>query len=219
MTDERLSKWLLEEIQDRDEGELRHLPAEKREKAEKDRESLYLFVRAIVDCRQTLNDQTLARLTEKFAHIDPDLTFYLLDNCFTRQLLKGVGGCVERTMKLSALEAESKPSMVTSQYLREAVQTYVFGLAQASVALSRAALEQALKEKMGYQGTRWFGDMGILLDEAEAAGVIDRPVREMARSVYRNANDVLHEKPASLTTAFDVLLSLRGVLQHIYADE
>jgi len=101
-------------------------------------------------------------------------------------------------------------------YLREAVRTYILGLPQASVALSRAALEQALKENIGYQGTGTFVRMNDLLDEAEGAQIIDQTVRRMARDIADQADDVLHEKPTSLAYAYEVLIKLRGVLQHVY---
>ena len=94
----------------------------------------------------------------------------------------------------------------------------ILGLPQASVALSRAALEQALKEGIGYQSTRTFVEMNDLLDEAETARVIDRTVRKMAREVADDADEVLHEKPTNLVKAYDVLVKLRGVLKHVYAE-
>ena len=60
--------------------------------------------------------------------------------------------------------------------------------------------------------------MNSLLDEAEGGGVIDGVDRKIARKLANDADTVLHEKPADLTKAFGVLLMLRGVLQHIYAD-
>jgi hypothetical protein len=62
-------------------------------------------------------------------------------------------------MKLSHLQAQEVPSQVTNTYVQEAVRTYILGLPLASVALSRAAMEQALKEGLGYQGTRVFVEM------------------------------------------------------------
>ena len=69
---------------------------------------------------------------------------------------------VKRLMKLSRLEALRLPSKVTNGYLREAVRTYIFGFPQASIALSRAALEQALKENLGHQLSGEFRNMDEL---------------------------------------------------------
>jgi hypothetical protein len=58
--------------------------------------------------------------------------------------------------------------------------------------------------------------MNDLLDEAEGAQIIDQTVRQMARDIADKADDVLHEKPTSLANASEVLIKLRGVLQHVY---
>jgi hypothetical protein len=86
------------------------------------------------------------------------------------------------------------------------------------VALCRAALEQAIKEKMGYRPTRANVQMKQLFDEAETAGVLDHTLRKMAGQIAEKGNEVLHEKPTTLPEAFDVLVQLRGVLLHIYED-
>jgi hypothetical protein len=133
-------------------------------------------------------------------------------------MIQSVPGYVSRTMELSRLEGSRTPSQTTNSYLQEAVRTYIFGFPQASIALSRAALEQSLKEELGHQDRRIFVDMNNLLDEAEGAGVIDIVIRKTARKIASEADAVLHERPADLPKAYDVLLMLRGVLQHIYAE-
>jgi len=49
--------------------------------------------------------------------------------------------------------------------------------------------------------------------------VIDNTIRKIAREIANEADDVLHEKPASLAKAYEVLLALRGVLQHVYGED
>ena len=143
----------------------------------------------------------------------------LLNDRFTRDLVGQVPGYVERTLQLSRLKAAQPPSKVTNGYLQEAVRTYIFGLPQASVALSRAALEQALKEGLGYQSSNTFVEMKDLLKEAETAGVIDHAHRTFARQVANAADDVLHEKPTTLPKALDVLIKMRGILEFVYSRE
>jgi len=87
----------------------------------------------------------------------------LLDERFTRDVINAVAGYVKRTLELSRLEAARIPSTLTNGYLREASRTYIFGLPHASVALCRAALEQALKENLRYQATGTFVEFNTLL--------------------------------------------------------
>ncbi len=178
------------------------------------------LVKAVVDdlinSREMLIESKLASI-EKIVASHPDLIASFLDERFTREVIDAVPGNVRRTMELSRLEGSRIPSSVTDGYLREAVRTYILGLPQASIALCRAALEQAIKENLGYR-TSTVVEMNSLLDEAETAHVIDKTVRRMAREVATEANGVLHEKPSTQAKAYEVLVKLRGVLQHLYSE-
>ncbi len=216
MTEEwRLSKHLqtcIDQLSE-DEPELSPQEREEQQKAEKIVEAI---VDDIVKSREMLTENRLAAV-ERLMEANPELISYFLDERFTREVINAIPGYVRRTLELSRLEASRIPSKVTNGYLAEAVRTYIFGLPQASVALCRAALEQALKENIGYQGTETFVEMNDLLDEAQGAGIIDNTIRRMARAIANEADAVLHAKPTDLAKAYDVLLKLRGVPQHVYA--
>jgi hypothetical protein len=195
----------------------RGLSPEKQAEERQARRMIEAIVDDLISSRETLGSNKLA-CVEKLTEAAPELMKGLLDERFTRDLIDAVPGCVNRMMQLSRLQASRPASQVTNVFLQEAVRTYVLGLPQASVALSRAALEQALKENLGYQGQASYIEMKDLLDEAERAGVIDKTLRRMARRVADEADDVLHEKPTSITKAYEVLLLLRGILQHVYSE-
>jgi len=192
------------------------IPLEERSEARKNRRLVQAIVEAVVRSREMIADKKLEAV-EVLVAASPDLIAYFLDY-FTREVINAVPGYVERMLQLSAMKAERLPSTVTNGYLKEAVRTYVLGLPQASVALCRAALEQALKEGIGYKSSCTPVEMNDLLDEAETAGVIDKTIRKMAREVATSANHVLHEKPTTLATAYEVLVKLRGILHHVYAE-
>jgi hypothetical protein len=177
-----------------------------------------IIIDDIIKSRETITDSRLKKL-DILVETSPELIEDFLDDRFTVEAVEGVQSSVKRLMKLSRLEALRLPSTVTNGYLREAVRTYIFGFPQASIALSRAALEQSLKEGIGYQSTKTFVKMEDLLDEAESAGVIDATIRDLSRKIADEADDVLHEQPASASKAYDVLILLRGVLQHVYTEE
>lgn len=191
------------------------LSPQERKEAQKSRSMVEVIVSDIIKSRETLTESKLHGI-ESLIQSDPDLIGHFLDEFYTREVVRAVRGYVQRTMNLSRLQAARTPSTTTNSYLREAVRTYVFGFPQASIALSRAALEQALKEELGHQDRKVFLEMNSLLDEAEGAGVIDGVIRRTARRIATEADGVLHEKPADLAKAYNVLLMLRGVLQHIY---
>jgi len=175
-----------------------------------------VIVDDVITSRETLTDNKL-RAIEKLVGEMPEVIKDFLNDRYTRDVIRAVPGYVSRTMKLSRLEGSGVPSKTTNTYLREATRTYIYGLPQASIALCRAAMEQALKENLGHQGVRTRMDMNQLLDEAEGGQIVDGSIRRMAQQIAKAANDVLHEKPADLPKAYEVLLMLRGVLQHLYA--
>ena len=88
---------------------------------------------------------------EKIVEAEPDLIRDWLDERYTRELVDAVPDYVSRTLQFSRMEAKQVPSEVTNTYVREATRAYIMGLPQACVALCRAALEQGLKENLGYQ--------------------------------------------------------------------
>jgi hypothetical protein len=192
------------------------LPPEEHEETEKIRRVVRATVDDIIASREMVTEEKFAPF-EKMLAATPNLIDELLDERFTRDVVSAVPGYVRRTMQLSRLEGSRIPSKMTNRYLQEAARTYIFGLPQASVALCRAALEQSLKEKLKIQGASTFVTMNSLLKKAVESGVIDEVIRQTARTIANEADTVLHEKPADLSKAYEVLLMLRGVLQHIYA--
>ena len=165
------------------------------------RKVIKVIVDDVIESRETLTDGKLAAI-EKLVVQMPDAIGSFLDSRYTRDVMRAIPGYVKRTMELSRLAGSRLPSEMTNGYLREAVRTYIYGLPQASVTLCRAAMEQALKENLGYQGTGTFVKMEDLLDEAESAGVIDRVIRRSAREIADEADEVLHEKPADLPKSY-----------------
>ena len=122
-------------------------------------------------------------------------------------------------MQLLRLEGSRLPSKTTNAYLQEAVRTYIFGFPQASVALSRAALEQALKESLALQLSGVFISFQELLKEAGKWNILDGATEDMARDVANAGDEVMHERPSDLRRAAEVLAKVRGLLQHIYSVE
>ena len=175
-----------------------------------------IMIDDIIKSRETIIDSKLKKL-ETLVETSPELIEDFLDDRLTVEAVDGVQSSVKRLMKLSRLEAVRLPSKVTNGYLREAVRTYLFGFPQASIALSRAALEQALKENLGHQLSGEFRSMDELLKEARKYKLLDRTMELCARDVAKAGDGVLHEKPTTDPKALEVLDKLRGLLQHIYS--
>jgi hypothetical protein len=50
----------------------------------------------------------------------------------------------------------------------------------------------------------------------EGTEIIDETIRKVARKIADEGKEVLHERPADLAKAYDVLLMLKRALQHLY---
>jgi len=194
------------------------VPMQEREEAKKNRRFVELVVEAVVQSRETITDAKL-KAVETLVQAAPELISDFLDDYFTRQVVSEVQGYVSRLLKLSRLDAEQLPSQVTNGYLSEAVRTYILGLPQASIALCRAALEQALKDRLGHQLSGSFITWQELLKEARKWNLLDEATEAMAREVANAADEVLHEKPADWNKAEEVVLNVRGLIQQIYSTE
>src|ERR1019366_2419280 len=139
-----------------------------------------IMIDDVIKSREIIGDNRLKKL-DLLVESAPDLIEDFVDDRFTVEAVDGVQSSVKRLMKLSRLEAVRTPSAITNGYLRESVRTYIFGFAQASVALSRAALEQALKENLGLQLSGEFHTMDALLKAARKYGLLDRTMELCAR--------------------------------------
>jgi hypothetical protein len=85
-----------------------------------------------------------------------------LNDYFSIHQLREVNALERRTLRLAGLTAKFPASPQTNRYIREATHAYIKGLPLASVAMSRAALEQGLRDRLGLQKTeerRSFDDL------------------------------------------------------------
>jgi hypothetical protein len=215
------SQYVQHHIDDYDEDFDNELEPDERAGHERDKKLVRAVVAYFLGSRATIFAASMDVFSkfEALVQAEPDLVAAFLDEHYTRQLIAGVAGYVERTMEFSRMEAERVPSEVTNTYLREAVRTYTFGLPQATVALSRAALEQALKETLGRQGSGEHISFQYLVGQAETWGILDKTAARMARKLAKEGDDVLHEKPTDLKKAREVLVGIRGLVQQIYSSK
>ena len=196
--------------------EERHLTPQEQEETTKAHKVIELVVSEVINSRETLTDSGLKAI-EKLVEIDRELIEHFLDEHYTRKLVDAVPGYVWRTLKFSRMESARTPSHVTNTYLREATRAYIVGLPQACVALCRAALEQGLKENLGYQLSGEYIKFHKLIEKALKSNLLDKITKKAARDIAKAADDVLHEKPVDLDKALTVLEGLRALLPQIYS--
>jgi len=192
---------------------------EKQYPSKEDREMTVVFrevTKIILESREGFTIKKLDEI-EEIVKRAPDFVSDLLDDFLTRLLLQEVSGMVARILLLSRLDSPNRPSKSTAVYIQEAARTYVYGFPQASVAISRAALEQALKESLGRQGTGEFISFQDLVEEAKRWKILDPTTARAVRDTARKADAVLHEQPINHDEALQVLTEVRALLQQIYS--
>lgn len=166
--------------------------------------------------REEFSDDIIPAL-EELLRKSPDLFAGDLDRLYVRDVVGAVPGYVSRTLQLSRLGAGVKTKEVVSKYLAEAVRTYIFGFPLASIALSRAVLEHAVRERM--IGPPEGATLSAWIEQVADERDLDDAITDMARSVTKTGNKVLHQKPVKLPEAFDVLVKVRMFLEALYSSD
>jgi len=165
-----------------------------------------------------ISNEVAAELTDHLRKKGDLLDGWFAD-AYTRDMLERIPKMVARTKGLASIVAVTTPSKATEALIRGATQTYVFGFWDASMALCRAALEQALWEVMKEKVKNKPESLNALSKEAVWCGTLDKLTGELAMLVVRAANRVLHEKGSTESEARGVLWGLRSVTQRLYGNK
>ena len=138
------------------------------------------------------------------------------DEHYTRQLLDRIPQMVARTFKLSPMFPNRLPSAATNLYLKEATRGYIFGFWQGSVALSRAAVEQGLRETVSEKAVLRRAKFCDFIAAAIRLKQLDDEHSRLATYVEMAGNEVLHGKPSNERESFKTLMAARNVLLYLY---
>jgi hypothetical protein len=166
--------------------------------------------------RQVLTDNFIS-VVEDHAVEFPESVTADLDSLYVRELVAAVPEYVERTIALSHLSAGRKPPKRMNKYLGEAVRAYILGLPLASIAISRAALEQGINDCL--TSTPEDAAFSAKIDQIVEALGIDESIGRTAKQVVRKCNSVIHEGPVGLPVAFEILVKVRIVLEALYSTD
>lgn len=208
----RLSSEVLNFLEDFDKSFIEQYPDEGPQMLERSR----AIAEHVKISKEEFADDIIPAL-EELSRKSPDRFAGDLDRLYVRDVVAAVPGYVARTLQLSGLAAGLKPKEVVSKYLAEAVRTYIFGFPLASIALSRAILEHAVKERM--IGPPEGSTLSAWIEQVADERDLDDAITDMARSVTKTGNKVLHQKPVKLPEAFDVLVKVRKFLEALYSSD
>jgi len=145
----------------------------------------------------------------------PEVRQRLFDEHYSKALLERIQGMALRTDAVPVLRTREPICRGASLYLREATRSYILGLWDAAVALSRAALEEALEDRI----RKLLGPMsGLdeLIKAADRKRLIHRDAVSAAQRLQRLGNIVLHERQGTEDEALASVRDIRVVLRHLY---
>ncbi len=140
-----------------------------------------------------------------------------IDRVLTTRALRTIGEMTRRVVNLSKLSSARIPSGQTAAYIREAARAYFYGLFQASVDMSRAALEQTLKEVLKLQGVEDFISFKKLRMKASERKILDDVTGRATKDFFRDASAVTHNRPTDSKTALQFPDRSRALIEQIYA--
>jgi hypothetical protein len=144
-----------------------------------------------------------------------------LDDCLSRMLVSEIPRMVARAIQLEPMSIAKSPQADQNAYLREATRCYLYGLFNASVALSRSALEQALSSKIPTLLQRAAGGdtLRTLINTARSSILKQAPeVCNAADQVRKAANRIVHGETCKERGAFRVLKDTRDIIVYLYRE-
>ena len=221
---ESTSRWLADQIDDFDEN----FTAQELATAAVEREELMESVEGLFGnttstmftlhdfSRKLLRNYPAARET---LETERGILEDYLDDCLSRQLVSEIPRMVARAIQLEPMSIGPSPHADQNAYLREATRCYLHGLFNASVALSRSALEQALSSKIPtlFQTAAGGDTLNTLINTARSSILKQAPeVCNTADQVRKVTNGIVHGKTCKERGAFRVLKDTRDIIVYLY---
>jgi HEPN domain-containing protein len=216
---ESLSQFLRETVKQMDEDLIKETPPE--EQAEVAEWVAQKMTSYLLKSIESFSDKTASGIEAAFGLGIKELKGFFqdrFDEYYTRSLLEKIPSMIARTMRLSRLVPRKLPSPAVELYLRESTRSYIFGFWQASIALSRAAVEHGLRESvrdvLGRSSMK-FSDL-VRAGRRLSPPLIDEVHEKLASQVELRGNRVLHGEPAIERDAWETLRAARAVLNHLF---
>lgn len=131
------------------------------------------------------------------------------------ELIKVLARLNKKTFNLVAPPISGiAPESVVS-YLRASTRCWLYGFHGASVALSRACLEETLKVRL--PSTQTGADsLEVLIETARRVGVLDDYAVQLAHTIRRTGNKFLHGKAIDEKDSRNTLDAVRGVVEQVF---
>lgn len=219
---DELSKYLADQIAFLDEELTAEELAEEAARREALLESVEKFYRGTDQTMFTIYG-VLRKYGDKFPQEQVkalgDDVAWSLDDCLSRFMVSEIPRMISRALQLEPLLVGQGARVDENPYLREATRCYMFGLYNASVALSRSALELALSKKIPtlLQGKSREDRLQTLIRTARTSILKRAPeVCDLADKTRKRANQIIHGEACQESDALAILQDTRKILRSLY---
>ena len=165
---------------------------------------------------ESLSEQWIEKL-QGLLRDDQDHFRSAIDDFYSRKAVEGIRATVNRFLRLEPALVAEIPKRDIVLYLEQATRCYLYGLSQACVALSRAAVEIALDDKFVKHRVLPVGTMEMKIKHAQKSRFITEEAAILADRVRIAGKTVLHKKPVTDEVARDTLDAARGALVRFYS--
>lgn len=132
------------------------------------------------------------------------------------ELVKVLARLNKKTFNLIAPPIKGAAPKSVVSYLNEGTRLWLYGFHGASVALSRACLEEILKIQLGPRLKGQAG-LGSLIEMASKYGILDDPLVLLAHAVRQTGNKFLHGKPIDEKDSRVTLDAVRGIVEQVFS--
>lgn len=132
-----------------------------------------------------------------------------------QEVLQRLGRLRKMTLRLDALPLKGVAPAVVIGYVTEATRLWMYGFDAATVALCRASLECALRNKLNGVDHEAL-DLNCLIEEAANKGLLEGSLKEPAHGIRRAANRLLHQGIEKETQSREILESTRLIVEKLF---
>lgn len=175
------------------------------------------IIRLMMESLEGFAEPRVIELLKVFRQDFPDIWRSTADAFYSREAVASIPKDVTRFLRLSPVLVGVIPSKEVSVYLREASRCFISGFHQATIALSRAALEAGLNDHFERKlGASPQMDLVGKIRGALKFKLINPRAERLADKIRKTGNRVLHQESASENVAFDILRDTRAFLMELY---
>ena len=136
---------------------------------------------------------------------------------YATELLKTLGRLNKKTFNPEAPPITGLAPASVIAYLRESTRCWLYGFHGASVALSRACLEETLRTKLPTsKATAIPATLEYLVDRAKQQALLDDCMAETAHSIRKVGNRFIHGESITERESRDTLDAIRSIVEVVF---